>query len=178
MRSSACVMRLRTAEVAETAFRMASRRCSCWRSTSSREVAAAEASCCRGLRFLLRMGNLDIGRFERGAIGFQFLLQARELRFGVGDLGLRCGGARIQFGAALVVGAAAGGGTIDLQRKRVELLAVLLRLALDGIAALRALAVLAFHLLHGFALRVHGFADFRELAGRAGKPRHQVARTC
>src|ERR1035438_4905979 len=55
-----------------------------------------------------------------------------------------------------------------LRRKRVELLAVLLRLALDGIATLGALAMLAFHLLHSLTLRVHGFGDFGELASEQG----------
>src|ERR1019366_3360007 len=121
-----------------------------------------------GLRLLLGMGDIHAGRFERGAIGFQFPLQARKLSFGVGSFGLGCSGTRIQFGAPLVVGAPAGGGAIDLQRKPVELLAVLLRLALDGVATLCAFAVLAFHVLHGLTLRVHGFADFRELASEQG----------
>ena len=47
MRSSAWVMRLRTADAAETACRIASRRCSCWRSTSTSDAAAAAASCWR-----------------------------------------------------------------------------------------------------------------------------------
>ncbi len=42
-----------------------------------------------------------------------------------------------------------------------SLLAILLRLALDGVAALRALAVLAFHLLHGFALARASLRRFR-----------------
>ena len=115
------------------------------------------------LQLLLRVGNVGIGRLQRRPVRLQFLLQPRALLFGVADLGLRSGGAGIQLSAALLVGATALGSAIDLQRQRVEFLAVLLRLALDGVAALGAIAVLRFHLLHGFALGAQLLADFGEL---------------
>ena len=115
------------------------------------------------LQLLLRVGNIGVGRLQRGAVRFQLLLQARELLFRVADLGLRSRRAGVQLSAALLVGATALGGAIDLQRQGVEFLAVLLRLALDGIAALGAVAVLRFHLLHGFALGAQLLAHFGEL---------------
>ncbi len=115
------------------------------------------------LQLLLRVGNLDVGRLQRGPVRLQFLLQARALLFSVADLGLRSGRAGIQLGAALLVGTTALGGAIDLQRQGVELLAVLLRLALDGVTPLGAIAVLRFHLLHGFALGAQFLAHFAEL---------------
>ena len=99
MRSSACVMRLRTAEAAETACRIAS-------ATLFLLALDFQQRCgrCRGfllpsLRFLLSAGDIDVGRLQRGAIGLQLLLQSRELLFGVGDFCLCAGGARIQFGS-------------------------------------------------------------------------------
>ena len=57
---------------------------------------------CRGcsllltqLQFLLRLSNVGIGRFQNGAIGFQFLLQTGKLLFGVANLGLRSGRATL-----------------------------------------------------------------------------------
>jgi hypothetical protein len=92
--------------------------------------------------------------------------------------GLRSGGASVEFGAALFVGAAARGGAIQIERERVELLAIVLAFALDGIAALGALGVLAVHLLYGFALAVNFVGDFVELLLQLTSPRRRVARTC
>ena len=76
---------------------------------------------------------------------------------------MRSGRTRIEFCAALFVGAATRRGTVQVERQRIQLLAILLTFALDGVAALRALAVLAFHLLHGFGLGVNLFGDLVEL---------------
>src|SRR5580704_13072096 len=60
------------------------------------------------LQLLLGGGHIGTRRLQGGSITFQFLLQARCLLLGIGDLSLRSGGAGIEFGTALFVGATAG----------------------------------------------------------------------
>ena len=66
------------------------------------------------LQFLLRVGHISIGRLERGTVGLQLLLKTSCLLLSVGDLSLRSGGAGVEFGAALLVGATASGGAIQV----------------------------------------------------------------
>src|ERR1700690_3583890 len=115
------------------------------------------------------MGDVGVGRVQRGAVGLQLLRQARDLLFRVADLRLRSGRARVELGAALFVGAAALSRAIEGQRPRVEALTVLLRLAFYAIAALRAFAVLTLHLLHGVATDPQLFANLGELPVKGGR---------
>ena len=84
------------------------------------------------LKLGLRAVYVGIGRLQGRAVGFQFLLQLRELGFVGSDLSLRSCGACLQFGAALFVGAAPCRSAIEFHRQRVELLAIGLRVALHG----------------------------------------------
>ena len=68
---------------------------------------------------------------------------------------VRRSGAHHQLGATLFIVAAAGLGAIDFHRNLADPVAVLAQLGFDGVAALGALAVLGFELLHGFGAMLH-----------------------
>ena len=117
MRSSACVMRLRTAEAVRDRLQDCVAALLLLLLDFDQRGRAARSFLLPLLQFLLRVGHIGIGRLQSRAVRFQLLLQARQLLFGVGDLGLRSGGARIEFGTTLFVGAATRGGAIQVQSR-------------------------------------------------------------
>ncbi len=130
----------------------------------------------RVLRLLLPLAQLGLGfgnvcgsRFQHLLVAGDFLLQARQLLGGLRDLGFGSGGARIEFGATLVVGAAAGRPAIKLQIEMVQPFARLPGLAINGGCALRTLAVLGLHLLHGLIARAQILAKGVELGLQPGR---------
>jgi hypothetical protein len=104
---------------------------------------------CRGVEQLLMTVALFL---KRG----QPALSLRELRFG----GRR---AHDQFRAAFLVGSNARFAAIAFDRDLVETVAILPRLGLDRVSALRALGVLGFGLLHAFGLLANFLAQFMDL---------------
>ncbi len=86
----------------------------------------------------------------------QPLTSLRQFRFG------RCG-TNYQLRAAFVVMAAAHAGAIDFQIDLAQALAILAQFRLDGIAALGAIPVLRFQLLHRLSTVLHVFGQSIEL---------------
>ncbi len=154
MRSSACVMRLRTPEAALTASSIWRRCCSWLRSTSISRCAACCDSDWRWLRSCCALATSAAAALQHLLVGREFVLQALQLAAGAGGFGFGGGGARGQFGATLFVVAPARRGPLHLQMNLVQPFARLLGFGVDGVALLGALGVLGVHRLHGLGAEV------------------------
>jgi len=96
-------------------------------------------------------------------IVFELLLQTRALSLSAGQFRFRCGRSGVEFSTAFFIGATTRRRAVEIKSQRSELFAVLLALTLDAIAAPRALAMLALHLLDGFALLLNFIHKFVQL---------------
>ena len=111
----------------------------------------------------MRGGEVGGSGFENLAIGFALGFERGQAVAGLRQLRFGGGGAHQQLGAAFFVVAAAGVGAVDFERDLADAVAVLAQLGFDGVAALRALAVLGFELLHGLGAMLHFLGEGVEL---------------
>src|SRR5436190_5878061 len=90
-------------------------------------------------------------------------MQRFELNLCALQFSLACGGAGIEFGAALLVVSLAGGRAIDFKSKLVEAIAICTRFVFESISTLRAGFVFGLHADNQLRLLLDRGADFGDL---------------